>query len=194
MPSPFRRSLPIAGAAAIVTTALALTETPVSAAPCVRLETHVRAETTEARALIEDLIARSPTARALVAGLNGTDVVVYVRHRTFTQTTLDGRIGFVHSTVPTPRLRYLIVEIACGRSYHTQLVALGHELRHAAEIAAAPQVVSAQTLATHYRRIGMRTGLPNAETFETEAAQETSTRVRRELFDAAATRVTHDRD
>lgn len=52
---------------------------------------------------------------------------------------------------------------------HVELVAiLGHELQHAAEIAAAPWVHDAGTLARLYRRIGLRLG---SNAFDTAAAQ-----------------------
>jgi hypothetical protein len=176
MPPSFRRSLPIAGVAALVTAAQALAETPAGASP------HVRAEAAGTRALVAALVERSVTARTLVDRLNSSDVVVYIRHRAFTGTTLDGRIGIVRSSGP---FRYLIVELACDRTTVDQLVALGHELQHAVEIANAVQVVDAPTLAAHYMRIGTQTNTGSPVlTFETDAARETSTRVRRELVGA----------
>src|SRR5262245_48283830 len=102
MPTPLRRSLPITGVAVMLPGAMAQTH----ATPAPR----VRPETTEAAQLLGDLVDRSATGRGLIEGLNAADVVVYIRHRTFTATTLDGRIGFVRSSEPT---RMLIVEIAC---------------------------------------------------------------------------------
>src|SRR5207248_7915452 len=60
MPRPLRRSLPITGAAVVMTAALALADTPAGVAP------HVRPESTEARELLDELTTHSPTARALV--------------------------------------------------------------------------------------------------------------------------------
>src|SRR5207248_2570594 len=114
------------------------------------------------------LTARSPTARALVDLVNRSDLVVYVRHRMFTSTMLEGRIGFVQSETPG---RYVIVELACGQPRLTQLATLGHELAHASEIARSADVVSARTLSALYRRIGLRTSGPSEwETYETQAA------------------------
>lgn len=187
MPSSFRRSLPIAGVAVLMTAALALAETPAGATP------HVRPETEGTRDLYADLLAHSQTVRALVARLDASNVIVYVRHRAFTETTLDGRIGFVRSEkTGAPRYRFLIVEIACGRSRIVQLAAFAHELQHAVEIADAGEVVDARTLASHYSRIGMRTSVgPAADTFETISARDISVQVRRELLGTLA-RTTHD--
>jgi len=160
-----------------MTAASALAETPAGAAP------HVRPETREARALLADLTERSVTVRRLVDQLSHSNVIVYVRHRAFTDTTLDGRIGIVRSDGPN---RILIVELRCGRSLVNQLVALGHELQHAVEIAGAAHVVDAPTLAEHYGVIGKRTNSgPGSLTFETDAARDTSIEVRRELLGVA---------
>jgi hypothetical protein len=160
-----------------MTAASALAETPAGAAP------HVRPETKEARALVADLTERSATVRHLVDQLSRSNVIVYVRHRAFTDTTLDGRIGIVRSEGPS---RILVVELPCGRSLVNQLVALGHELQHAVEIAGADYVVDASTLAEHYELIGKRTSSgPGTLTFETDAARDTSIEVRRELLGVA---------
>src|SRR5262245_23900670 len=106
MPTSFRRSLPIAGVAVLMTGALALAQTHATPAP------RIRPESQETVALFRDLLERAPSARALVASLQRSDLLVYVRHRTFTGMTLDGRIGFVRSNAPT---RVLIIEIGCGR-------------------------------------------------------------------------------
>jgi hypothetical protein len=181
MPSSFRRSLPIAGAAVLMMVALA--ERPASAAP------HVRPLNAEARELLEELTAHSPTVRHLLDLLEASDVIVYVRHHMFADPMLDGRTGLVRSTAPT---RLLIVELPCARARMNQLVALGHELQHAVEIAEAPDVVDVPSITAYYRRIGVRAGsAPNAEMFETDAAREISVQVRKELGTSA--RSTNDR-
>ena len=172
MPASFRRSLPIAGVAVLMTAALALAVPPASAAP------HVRPETSELQALLDDLVSRSPTAKRLVDRLNDSNVIVYVRHRPFTTSTLEGRIGIVASGGGSRR--YLVIELACGRPPETQLATFGHELQHAVEIARAGDVIDARTLAQHYLRIGFRVS-SLFDAFETEAALDTSVQVRREV-------------
>ena len=154
---------------------------------------HVRPESEVERRLLDELTTRSATVRAFVDALDATDVVVYISHRMFTSSELEGRIGFLQSERRAGPMRYLVVELACGRSRVDELVTLGHELRHAIEIANAPQVVDARTLSAHYRRIGVRTSGPTEwERFETRAAADTSSEIRRELLERA--RTTHDRD
>jgi len=183
MPPSFRRSLPIAGVAVIVCAALSLAQAPVSAAP------HVRPESTDLRELLDELTDRSATARGLVRALDDSDVLVYVRHRLFTESLLDGRTGLLRCDRPS---RYVIIELAPARQHLDTLVTLGHELQHAVEIAGAPHIVDAPSLAAHYARIGIRmTGAP-AQSFETDAARHISARIRRELL-ATTVRTTHDR-
>ncbi len=185
MPRPLRRSLPITGVAVVMTAALALAETPAGVTP------HVRPESVEARALLDELTARSPTARALVDEIDHSTVVVYVRHRMFTSTVLSGRLGLVPSN---GEMRYVIVDVACARPRLDTLITLGHELQHAVEVGRSPAIVNAATLAEHYRRIGLRTSGPTEPlTFETQAALDVSSVVRRELLGSTA-RTMHDRE
>jgi hypothetical protein len=173
MPSTFRRSLPIAGVAALLVAALASAETPAGAAP------HVRAETRGAQALVAELAGRSATARALIDRIQASDVIVYVRHRTFEE-PLDGRTGLLGTD---PAHRFLVVELACGRSYLTQLVTLGHELQHAVEIAEVPTAFDPPSLAALYGRIGESESRQKGRvTFETRNARDTALQVRRELL------------
>jgi hypothetical protein len=183
MPSPFRRSLPIAGVAVVLVAALAGAETPAPGAP-----PHLRPETEEGRALLAELTNRSPSARALVDRLDRSDVVVYVRYRAFMTPTLEGRIGLVSST---KAFRYLAIELACNRTRRSQLATLSHELQHAVEIAGDPSVVDTATLGALYERIGVRTASTSgAVTFESVGAISMGERALREL---TSVRNSHER-
>src|SRR4051812_15807893 len=128
---------------------------------------HVRGERGTQR-LIDDAARRSPAIQASLDALDALDVVVYVRAALFSSLEIDGRLALL-SAVGTRR--YLLIELACGRSELTQMTTLGHELFHALEIAAEPSVVDPETLADFYSRIGRRTGdTQRRRTFETEAA------------------------
>lgn len=95
----------------------------------------------------------------------------------------------VDSPYPT---RMLVVEIAVAMSTGDQLIYLAHELQHAVEIAGAPDVVSPQTLAAFYARIGVRTHR-ESDTFETPQAVEVADHVRRELMTDVAVSADDDR-
>jgi len=141
---------------------------------------HVRPETAATRELLALAVARSPTIRNQIERVEHSDVVVYIRHRSFPDSQLQGRIG-VLSAVGSRR--YLIVEIACGRIWTEQIATLGHELHHALEIAANPEIVDARSLAAFYERFGTRTnGHGAGAMFETAGARDTGRQVRREAF------------
>ena len=146
---------------------------------------RVRGIDPAAATLIRDLTVRSVTGRDLIDQLERSDLVVYVRRRLFTTTLLTGRIGFVAGDC---RRRVVAIEIASPRNYVEELSSLGHELQHAVEIAAAPTACDAASLAALYSRIGdpVERDAGRADSFETQAAADTSIRVRRELFQNAA--------
>jgi hypothetical protein len=140
---------------------------------------HVRAEGSMQR-LVDQADRRSPAIHGWIARLQELDVTVYVRSRAFAQSDLEGRVALLSTIGPH---RYLVIELACGRSELTQMATLGHELFHAIEIAQEPSIVDAETLADFYARIGIRTGSGGGlRTFETEAAAAAGLHARRQLL------------
>lgn len=138
--------------------------------------------------LVETAALRSPTVEALIDELGAFDVTVYVRLRPLYGADLDGRLGLLTTT--DRGHRYLLIELAYGRSEATLVATLGHELFHAVEIARDPRVTGWRALAEFYRRRGTETSSsPGRMTFETAGAEEAGRRVRRELL-ASATRST----
>jgi hypothetical protein len=183
MPSFIRRALGIAAAASLYFATSAQAHTPPDPGPA---PARIRPETSEGRELLAELIARSATAQRLVDHLEQSDVVVYVRYRWFATESINGHIGLMSSD---PQHRYLIIELACRRTRLEQLVTLGHELRHAVEIADVPWVTDASSLSTLYRRIGEAVNVSGTvEAYESNAAAETSHQVRSELVAATALR------
>jgi len=151
---------------------------------------RVRPGTDDTRRLVADGMARSAAIRGMVDRLERSDLVVYIRHRVFVESAIDGWIGMLSASAGR---RYVVIELACGRTWVDQLVTLGHELHHAVEIANQPSVVNARSLAAFYQRIGVRTsGLGTAERFETAGARETAMQVRREVW-RKAVRLTEDK-
>jgi hypothetical protein len=149
---------------------------------------HIRPDTKDGRAFVAEAMDRSPAVRELIDRLNESDVTVHLRFRAFSEIRLDGRVRFLASTASQ---RYLLIELACVRPRVTQMATFGHELFHALEIAAAPSIVDAATLATHYERIGMRVGeSSDARVYETRAARDMATRIVREEF-APVERIAH---
>jgi len=140
---------------------------------------HVR-PAREIRALVDEAAFGSPEIRASIDRLEALDVTVYIRAVTFVTSDLDGRVALLARAVGH---RYLVIEIACGRSRLAQMTTLGHELHHALEIAEEPSVVDARTLAAFYERVGRKTNDWGGKlTFETDAAANAGLRARRELL------------
>ena len=165
----------LAAASLLFVAASARAEEPGTSPP------RVRPETESTRQLVALAVARSPTVREMIERIEGSDVVVYIRHRSFPDSLLQGHLG-VLSTVAGRR--YLVIEIACGRIWTEQIATLGHELHHALEIAAHPSIVDSPSLAAFYERFGTRTSGHSAggATYETAGARTTGQQVRREAF------------
>jgi hypothetical protein len=173
MPLSRRRTLALASAGLLLLTA----------APAIAQDDpppHVRSENAAVRAIVDEGARRSPVIRDLLDQLEARAVTVYVRMRIFTQLELEGRVALLSAT---PTQRYLVIELACGRSPVAQIAALGHELYHALEIAREPAIVDARSLAAFYARVGLQTGdAAGRRTFETEAAADAGRRTRRDLL------------
>jgi hypothetical protein len=168
------------------------------AAPCARAEgptndPRIRALVTGGDQFIAEGIARSRTIRALVDRLEHSDMVVYVRNKPLSP-LIRGHLLFMTAT---PERRYVLIEIACGQSWNTQLSALGHELRHAVEVADAPSIRTPQDLKAYYSHAGaISRHEPQHEGFETDQAIDAGRQVARELTvndGTGATTVRHTR-
>jgi len=160
-----------------VVTALLLTAAPARAAA----PSHIRSTSPELRALIDAGIDRSPTFRDLVNQLEASDVVVYVSFGSFSNPGIAGKIQFIAAAGGS---RYLQVVVA-HLPDPSGLAILGHELRHAAEIAATPSVVDNESLAQCYARIGFRV-VPEVDRYDTASAVDYGRRVLREAIRTCA--------
>jgi hypothetical protein len=143
---------------------------------------RVRGDREDVRLLISKGMRRSPTFSAIVDRLEASDLIVEVQCGHFTSTMLAGRTMLLSAR---PSVRYVLVEFACPMSEAAALEILGHELRHALEIASAPWVVDEPSLEKLYTRIGFSPCL-SVGNFETADALEAGLRVHHELFHPAA--------
>jgi hypothetical protein len=140
---------------------------------------HVRTQDSRIRAAIADGVEHSPLFRDLVAQLDASDVIVYVQADRAMPQRLQGRLVLLSAAGGR---RYVLVRIACFLTSMQQISILGHELRHAVEIANAESVVDEASLAAEYRRIGFGSGsLRQGEGFDSRAAIEAGQRVWHEL-------------
>jgi hypothetical protein len=130
------------------------------------------------RTLLDEGMRRSPTLRALVARLQASDVVVYLRCDG--PIGPDGRLTFVSSA---GGYRYVVVRMARFRRAQ-QIAIMAHELRHAVEIADTPEIVDGPSLVREYRRMGYEntaSALPGVA-FDTQAAVDAGRQVLKELL------------
>jgi hypothetical protein len=138
---------------------------------------HVRTTNPHVQKLLETGLSRSPTFAALLARLNASDVIVYIEQTDSMPKTLDGRLLLMPLA---NQQRYLRIQIARRGDTNELIALLGHELRHAVEVADATDVRDEGALERLYKRIGApSTGM---HTYDTDAAQATGRRVRKELL------------
>jgi hypothetical protein len=112
-----------------------------------------------------------------MTALNHSDVIVYIEAVMILPKDTMGRLAML------PRVgggsRYLRVQIRADLSRRDAIALIGHELRHALEIAEATEVRDTRSLIRLYERIGHPTIGEHA--YDTEAARDTGRMVRREL-------------
>jgi hypothetical protein len=163
---------------------LVLLLSPAVPAQAHRLE-RVRGDSEDLRRLLSSGLQRSSTFSAIVDRLEASDLIVEVQCGHFKSSLLVGRTVLLSAR---QSVRYVLVEIACSTTDAAALEILGHELRHALEIASAPWVVDQPSLEKLYTQIGFLTCLKPGGfgDFETEDALEAGTRVHHELFHPAA--------
>ena len=138
---------------------------------------HVRTTDAQLHTAIAEGVARSALFRALVARIDASDVIVYLKRQCSMPEWLYGNLTFM--TAAGGR-RFVNVRISCALTGSEQVPVLGHELQHAVEVADAPSVVDETTLAAEYKRIGFRTHSGKL-TFDSRAAIEAGRRIRVEL-------------
>jgi hypothetical protein len=144
---------------------------------------HVRTMDKRLRSVIDEGLARSASFRGLVARLDGSDVIVYVEPECPMSARLFGRLMLLGAGGGR---RYVNVRISCMLTVTQQITALGHELRHAVEIADAPSVVDDASLAAEYRRIGFASRTTRrGDGYESPAAIDAAHHVWAELAHAA---------
>ena len=124
-------------------------------------------------------VCRSATFRSLVAELAASDVIVYVVPRFQGTRRVAGDLQFVTGSAAARILRVTINLRAVGHNPDVAIAMLGHELRHAVEVAQAPHVRSSEAFADFYREHGTET---EWGVFDTSAARNSERDVREELL------------
>lgn len=144
------------------------------------LRGHIRTTDDRLRRLLDQGRRTSPTFRALVQRLLDSDVVVYLWCDATRERVTDGRLTFVSAA---GGLRYVVVRLVPLTSPERQIAIMAHELRHAVEIADAPDIVDDASLHRAYRRIGFVSREPYARnlSYDSDAAIAAGVMVLREL-------------
>jgi hypothetical protein len=141
---------------------------------------HIRTADSHLRRMIQDGVDTSPTFRALLDRLIGSDVIVFLECDAFLARGIDGRLSFATSA---GGYRYLQIRIRPWGLRQQQVALLAHELRHAVEVVDTPSIVDAGSMAREYERMGYLAHwaqLP-VTAFDTVAAVQAGYDVLREL-------------
>lgn len=143
------------------------------------VDSHLRSTCPQMVDAIAAATGASSTFRGLVDRLEASDVIVYVVARPSRFSGVAGHVAFIGAGGGRRYLRVAIDPKFGG----LQLIGLlGHELRHAVEIAEEPSVVDERSLAILYRRIGFSEGERGMDRYDTANAIETGGRVMRDVM------------
>ena len=135
---------------------------------------HVRGSDRRARAVLDIATRLSPTVAWQIAELQKTDLIVIVEVG-----YLNAMNGLAYLFAASPTARYVRVRLRIPNDDLALVRTLAHELQHALEIAALPEIRDSRSMARAYDRIGF----PHARhgRYETQAALRVGALVAREL-------------
>jgi len=114
-----------------------------------------------------------------VTRIDASNVIVHVECARLHSFVLEGRTLFI---VATRDVRYVRIQVDCLLVDRELTAIIGHELQHAAEIAAAPDVVDGRSFAGLLQKIGFLQCCSTSERYETNAAIDAGGRVRNEML------------
>jgi hypothetical protein len=152
-----------------------------SEAPIKKAAPHVRVLDRRLQQILEHAADASPTLQTLIARLEDSDVVAYVECDLTLRSQVAGHLSFVSAA---GGLRYVRIRVAHVGAPSRQAALIGHELRHAVEVAALPAIVDDASFAREYARIGFlnpAAGLDGVTSYETRNARLTGEQILREL-------------
>lgn len=112
-----------------------------------------------------------------MVALDQSDVIVYIETSRGLPSTLAGRMLIVAGPA---NQRYLRIQVAASPRGVELIALVAHELQHALEVAASPQVRDEESLIGLYKAIGRRGR--GEHRYDTMAAQDAGRPVRTELI------------
>lgn len=164
---------------AVVLVLLAIARPSASGLADAGLAFHVRTTDERLRTLIDEGLRTSPTFRAIVDRLVGSDVIVLLQCDPAAPANIDGRLTFASRA---GGFRYVIVRLRHQPGRVQFIGLLAHELQHAVEVAETAAIVDSPSLAREYGRIGfVRRANSEGTSFDTDAAVQAGYRVVAEL-------------
>ena len=141
------------------------------------VETRLRTGDSASATLLKDAMRRSSTVRELATHIEASNLLVSV-----TVSNDPGKWrGNTRLVSSGGGFRRVAVRISVSLAPDDQIAVLGHELQHVCELADAPNVTDAQTMAQLFQRIG-DPGNRAGDRYETAAAQTVERRVREEVW------------
>jgi hypothetical protein len=140
---------------------------------------RVRPTDGRTRAFLKSGSERSSLLRELLDTIEGGNVVVYLGlDSTLSKKGLAGRLTF---TGDAGKYRYVRASINPDLTADQIIASIAHELHHVTEIVEHPEVRSESDLRELYQRIGRENRASALQGWETDAAQQVTHDVRREL-------------
>ena len=137
---------------------------------------HVRAADGMMTAVLAEGMRRSGTFAHLVLALDKSDVIVYLESGRPLPAAIAGRLLLAAGP---QGYRYLRIQVGGHRGSNEIIALVGHELRHALEVAECPEVRDEASLIALYERIGHHS--TGAHHYDTVAAQAAGRKVKSEL-------------
>jgi hypothetical protein len=147
-------------------------------------EARIRPQDPRLATLLRDGAAKSATFRALVNRIEASNVFVYVALSANMKSSLAGKLTWM---TRAGDFRYVRATISTEQTAAAMVATLAHELQHAIEVIEDERVNDQRSLQELYQRIGRPSYSGLAAAWETEAAQETGLKVRREFAAAETT-------
>jgi len=121
---------------------------------------------------------KSATFRALLEKLGRSDLIIYVDR---TPTLSDRTRGDTRFVVRAGGFRFLRMRLDLNAVTDATVALIGHELRHAAEVADAPWIVDEASYGAHFKAVGFPSCVRPQPCYETDEAVLAGHRILREL-------------
>jgi len=142
---------------------------------------HIRVEDRQLQQMLDRGIRDSETLQLLVTNLQSSDVIAYIRCDSQLGKRMVGNLSFVTSAA---QYRFVLIRVGCVGARVHQIAVIGHELRHAIEVADTSSIVDVASFHREYSRIGFLSNFATSDhvmSYETDNAKQAGIRILHEL-------------